>query len=391
VKLVLSAFSIMSYDFLYLVQSLVAGWRETLIPWTMITGPFYELWFMLPLDHPNLNAWIGGMQPFPGETVYVLAVLAKLPILTADILCAFLIGQIAAIHGGRHAGRLAATIWLVNPYVLLTGEMDGSIELIPVALMLGGILLLMKRRVSLGSIALGMATALKLLPVVLLPAVSLYYLRLKRIREFLGIILAMAVGVALYTYWISVSGFTFGFTLLNYTPFTTVASELILTPYASKIGLATVSAVGFCFVLGMYWTVRLENLFDVLLGFLLVYMAFVDWAPQYLLWIIPLMTVDLVQRRRWTRLYFPVMIVSAFLFNLIMFEYATSQSVFYVLASTPELKALSIFIRQIYREIVAVLVWSPILRSMFAGVAVFYCGEICVNNSPRLKALFSHT
>jgi len=34
-----------------------------------------------------------------------------------------------------------------------------------------------------------------------------------------------------------------------------------------------------------------------------------------------------------------------------------------------------------------VMAFSPILRAVFAGVAVFYSAEICARNSPRLKAL----
>jgi len=387
VKVALSAISLISYDVIYLLGFLVEGWVKTPAPWVLIAEPFYKLWMALPIDHPNLGPWIRGVAPPPLPAAYSLVLLIKLPILVADVVCAFLVKGITAEYGGRRYGVLAATVWLLNPYVLLTGDMQGSVELIPVAFTLAGILFLKKKRVSLGSIVLGLGVALKLFPIVLLPVLSIFYLRLRRVRDFVKVFLGLIGGLVVYVVWLSVYGFDFAGSLIFYTPFTTVASELILTPYASKIGLATISAFVFCFILYMYWNVVPESLFEVVLGFLLVYMAFFDWWPQYLLWLIPFMTVDLILRRKWSRFYFVALLVSAFLFGLIMFEFAPLNSAFFIPASTRELDALSRFVRGIHNDIIMVLVGSPILRSIFAGVAVVYSAEICLRNSPRLRRL----
>ena len=387
VKIALATVSIASDDFIFLLRNIVAGWTRSPVPWVLITGPFYQLWLSLPINHPDLSAWIGGFEPPPGPTTYALTFMIKLPILIADVICAFLVRSIVAEYRGKHDGILAAAIWLLNPYVLLTGEMDGSIELIPIALTLFSILCMKKGRISIGSLALGLGITLKLFPIILMPALGVYYLRLKRTREFLKILLSAIAGLSFYILWTSAWGVEFGYSLLFYTPFTTVASELILTPYASRIGLSTVSTLVFCFVLYIVWIVRDENLLDVVSGSLLAYMAFLDWWPQYLLCLVPFITIDLVVTRRWSRFYFVVLLLSAFFFNLIMFKFAPANSAFYIPAFTTELKTLSGFLQHVYRDPIMVLVASPILRSIFAGVAVFYCAEICVRNSPRLKAL----
>lgn len=387
VKIALATVSAISYDFLFLLKELIAGWMKSPVPYVLISGPFYQFWLALPLNHPSLTGWVSGTQFPPGPSAYVLVLMVKLPILVADVFCAVLLKGIATMYGGRRNGSLAATVWLLNPYVLLTAEMNGSIELISIALTLASILFLMKRRVGVGSFAFGAGIALKLFPIVLIPAMFIYYYRLKKVRDLLKIAVAALSGFLVYVAWTSAMGMEFSATLLFYTPFTTMASELILTPYASKIGLATISALAFSFLLGTFWVVKDENLIEVIFAYLLAYMAFYDWFPQYLLWLIPFMTVDLIVSRRWTKLYYVLLLTSAFFFSLIMFEFASNISVFFIPTFTKELETFSALLRQVHSDIVMILVVSPILRSIFAGVAIFYSAEICVRNSPRLKAL----
>jgi hypothetical protein len=356
------------------------------VPWVLMTGPFYQAWLVLPLEHPDLSTWIGGMRT-PEFSGYILTIMVKLPIIIADIFCALLVKEIASEFGGRRNGMFAATVWLLNPYVLLTGEMNGSIELIPVAVMLAGVMLLVKGRGAVGSVALGIGVALKLFPIFLTPALVIYYYRLKRTKELLEIVVASLVGFSIYVFWISAWGLQFASSLLFYTPFTTTVSQLILTPYASKIGLATISTLVFLFVLGMYWAVKENNTFDVVCGLLLAYMAFVDWWPQYLLWLIPLLTVDAVISKGWGKRYLFFLLTSAFFFNLISFRFASEIDAFYIPAFTNELIALSGVLRGIYQNAALNLAISPMLRSIFAGIAILYCAEICMRNSPRLRTL----
>ena len=389
VKAVFSSLSVLSYDLRYLLDGLATTWTKVPVPYVTIAGPFYELWLSLPINHPDLRSWIGGGPPPLEPSTYLLAFLIKLPILIADFVCAFLIKRIVENRTNSSRGTLAATIWLLNPYVLLTGELQGSIELIPIAFTLAGILLLTRRRVTLGSVFIGLGIALKLFPILLMPALSIYYIRSRKIRDLLKIVTISLLGLIAYAAWVSAWGIDFGGSLVFITPFTTVASELILTPYASKIGLATVSAFIFCFLLCIYWVIREENLFDVVFGFLLAYMAFYDWWPQNLLWLVSFMTVDLVVSGKRTKFYYILLLVSAFLIGLILFDFARLNSVFYVPAFTPAMEATSMFLQQTYQNINLVLIGSPILRSIYAGTALFYSLGVCVRNSPRLKALFS--
>jgi hypothetical protein len=391
VKIALATISAISYDFLFLLKLLIAGWMKSPVPYVLISGPFYQLWLALPFNHPNLAGWVSGTQFPPGPSAYVLVLMVKLPILVADVFCAILLKGIATMYSGRRNGLLAATVWLLNPYVLLTAEMDGSIELISITMMLAGILFLMKKHVGAGSFAFGTGIALKLFPIVLIPALFIYYYRLKKVRDLLKIAISALGGFIVYLAWTSAMGMDFTATLLSYTPFTTMPSEIMLTPYASKIGLATISALAFSFLLGTFWVVKNENITEVMSAYLLAYMAFYDWWPQYLLWLIPFMTVDIVISRRWTRLYYVLLLSSAFFFDLIMFEFASNISAFFIPTFTKDLNAFSALLRQVHSDVVMTLVFSPILRSIFAGVAVFYSAEVCIRNSPRLKALLCRT
>ena len=387
-KIVLATLSALSPDFLYLLQHLAVDWTKTSVPWVLLSGPFYEMWRALPFEHPSLYTWIAGTEPPSGPTVYLLVFMVKLPIFIADLLCAYLVKRIATELGGHRNGLLGATVWLLNPYVLLVGEMDGSFELISVTFLLAGILLLIRGRVNVGSVFFCLSIGLKLFPIVMTPALIVYYWRLKKARHVAKIAALAIIGLCIYVFWTSLSGIEFAHTLLFYTPFTTTISELIATPYASKIGLASISAIAFSFVLAFYWNVTEKKFFQVIFGYLLAYMAFSDWWPQYLLWLIPLMTVDLVVSRRWTKFYFVFLLVSAFLLDIIIFTFASNISAFYIPAFTKELESLSSLLTSIHNDTVMILAVTPILRAIFAGVALFYSAEICVRNSPRLRALF---
>ena len=387
-KIVLSSLSVLSHDLSYLLDGLEATWTKVPVPYVTITGPFYELWLSLPINHPDLRGWIGGGPPPLEPSTYLLAFLIKLPILITDLFCAFLIKKIVENRTDSSKGTLAATIWLLNPYVLLTGEMQGSVELIPIASTLAGILLLTRRRVTLGSVFIGLGIALKLFPILLMPALSIYYIRMRNVRDLLKIVTTSLFGLIAYAAWVSAWGIDFGASLLFITPFTTIASELILTPYASKIGLATISALIFCFILCTDWVIREENLFDVVFGFLLAYMAFYDWWPQNLLWLVSFMTIDLAVSGKRARFYYVVLLVSAFLIDLILFEFAPLNSVFFIPAFTPPMESVSNFLKQIHQNISMILIGSPILRSIYAGTAIFYSVGVCIRNSPRMKTFF---
>ena len=123
VKVVLSGSSVVSYDFLYLLRELMHGWRQSPVPYVQISGPFYDLWRALPFDHPDLTGLIAGDLSSIEPRIYALALMIKMPVLVADLICAYLVKSIVVQGWGKQYGMLAATCWLLNPYVLITGEM----------------------------------------------------------------------------------------------------------------------------------------------------------------------------------------------------------------------------------------------------------------------------
>jgi uncharacterized membrane protein len=301
----------------------------------------------------------------------------KLPLIVIDFVSAFLLYRIAISLGVDYRGATAAAVlWLANPYVTLTSEMWGGYDIVAQFFVLASILLLVKNRTIAAALALAIGVALKLYPMVLLPAFLLFLLKQRRqaFKRFLGAtasfsILLMSSALflvggeshlrAFATYYLSESGF-----------FRLSAFETYL-PANVALGL-TVAATAFYLLLSYRLRAsRKEFLVDSVFGQLLILFALSYWHPQYLVWMLPFVTLDYVLHR--PSLLYPILLIgSAFSYVLVRFGYYFSSyqtSVFFIPNYDNQLQAISNMIYAFFESN-----WNGpevvILRGLFLGMCM---------------------
>ncbi|MEM3727168.1 MAG: hypothetical protein QXG49_02135, partial [Candidatus Bathyarchaeia archaeon] len=308
----------------------------------------------------------------------------KLPILILDGLCAFLIYKIAEVFN-KDKALTALTIWIFNPYVTLTSEMIGSNDLIIVFLILLSILLILKSN-FLSCFPLMVGIAFKLYPILITPVLAIYMFKKGLKRDLIFLILSVVIGVFLYDFWLKKAGLNFDFTLVNYSPLTFQASEMFLSQYTARVGLSVASATAYALLIFDYWQInKIEALITKgLLGFLLVYFAFFNWWPQYLLILTAFLALDYAENKN----YFYAVLTSAFIVELVYFEFATEQSFFFIYNYVEWMRKASSALIKFKSNIASEMVLGPLLRSLYAVLSLVYALKIFFNFSAlKLKKL----
>ena len=165
----------------------------------------------------------------------------------------------------------------------------GAVDVLPVATIMLGLLLVIKRRHVLGAASVAAGIALKLFPIVTIPAI-LYSSRTagsKRVKILISALLAV-LGLVAYVSWSQ-----FPFSEAYYTQATTefiLGTESLygnaVTP--DFIGLATFAVI-ISYLLAYEFRPKLfQQPLTITLFSLLAYVAFLDFEVEYILWIIPL-------------------------------------------------------------------------------------------------------
>ena len=385
-KSVISILTPLSADFMLLGPisssqgiAWVLGTGNPAVLWILVMMGIHNVWLLLPIDHTSLTLMMGLWYFTPSFSSFLLVFMYKLPLIVIDFVSAFLLYRIAISLGVDYRGATAATVlWLANPYVTLTSEMWGGYDIVAQFFVLASILLLMKNRTITAALALAIGVGFKLYPLILLPAFLLFLLKQRRqaFRRFLGAtafsILLMTSAVffvvgggshlrALARYFLDQSGF-----------FTLSAFETYLPAYVA-LGL-TVAATTFYLLLSYRLRASSkEFLVDSVFGQLLILFALSYWHPQYLVWILPFVTLDYVLHR--PRPLYPILLIgSAFSYVLIRFGYYFSSyqtTVFFVPNYDNQLQAISNMIYALFESN-----WNGpevvLLRGLFLGICVLY-------------------
>ncbi|MEM3571718.1 MAG: hypothetical protein QW589_07320 [Candidatus Bathyarchaeia archaeon] len=378
IKIIASIYAFQSYEFMKTFESSTIRFfvgNNQAIPWIRFNHMIYEFWKLAI----NSNNSIIDLNNFQNSLeINLLIFLLKLPILIADIACGILVYFLTKIFSSNEA-FLALALWLWNPYITITAEMLGSNDLIAVAFMLFSLLLFMKKRIFLSSLFLSFGMAFKLFPILMLPIYSIFLIKNKKPYSLMILLLLSILGFSIYSYWVSLSGIEFLYSLIEYNPLTQYFSEITLKPYASTIGLSLTSIAIYCFILYEYWQLNIENLFDSVLGFLLVFFSFFNWQPQYLLWVLPLLTLDfsLYSNRR---IYSILWLLTAFIFQLIVFDFGFDKGLFFIPNCNEIMENISRMLSWINKNLIMKVVIEPILRACFAGISLVYSFKLIIKN-----------
>ncbi|WP_455367728.1 hypothetical protein [[Eubacterium] cellulosolvens] len=356
-------------------------------PWVILQNFLYRMWLLLPVDHPNLDPWVIASKSSPGDFGgFLLIFLLKLPILICDVFSGLVIYKILRLKkiGGERALVFFA-LWILNPYTTLFAEMDGTVDIVVVLFSLLTVYLYLNGRRGAAAFPLFIATVVKLYSILLLPVVATVSVVRRLWRVFALFLVSSILGVILYSLWISTTGANILQTSLNYTPLTFQFSEILLTPYDSRIGLATVFGLVYLFLVHLFWDrKKLENFEQVCFGFLLFYFAFFNWWPSYLLLLVGFMFIEAGIHLKAGR-YMITLLFSAFIFELTVFSLANEYSLFYIDLYFPWMRTASDLLSRLTVDVTVRLVFIPLLRSWYTVLSLYYGTRVLFRNSSLLK------
>jgi hypothetical protein len=123
------------------LQTILAGHLPALSTYGVYIGievvlaPFFWLWTILPVDHPNL----ANLVQYTPSTV-TLGLLMKLPIFLSDTATLILLLRVVRqVTNSEHKSVIAGLTWFVNPFNFYMLYFFGAMDIIPIAVFLLGI------------------------------------------------------------------------------------------------------------------------------------------------------------------------------------------------------------------------------------------------------------
>jgi hypothetical protein len=247
----------------------------------------------------SANLWVQSPPSFSSGTT-IFGVLVRLPTLVFDLGVASALYYLAKQIGASTQGaRLTCLVWLVNPYTTFAVEMIGTPDIAASFMTVIMALFLLRKKVVYAGLALAVGTALKLFPIFLLPPVLAYLERTQTaLRARVFFVAVSLLGLFAYLDWIFQGNFANTRLLLEYTPVTQPITSLLTL--GTEIGIS-VSAVILVVIYYTTWFFEKNHkmpVIDSIIVVLLVYYAFSSLYPQYLLWALPFLTLDVSVRRK---------------------------------------------------------------------------------------------
>jgi hypothetical protein len=380
----------MSVDLAYAISRTLTHATQGRTPYGVFIGAVIAFWGTLPVDHPSiLTGWtVDFFQPSFG--LYLLVFLLKLPLLVLDLLTGVLIYRISLNAGvSEHKAAVAFSLWFLNPYVMLTNEMWGSVEILPTFLLVLVYAFSRTRKGQIGAaFTYAAATAVKLFPVILLPI----YPAVFRARRKLSLmfVLACALGVGTYFGWVSFAGYNPWFQLRQYNLFTQYFDEYVIsTTGGIQVGLATIALILTYVLIAERWPRDERASFDGALLILLVFMAFTSWFPQSLIWLIPFLILDVAFGDR-SIAYLIVLLSSAFFFDIVAFYpyfTANSSAFFFIPAKDYVTKSVVAAYETFAKADANVLFGGPFARALFSATCIVYSLKLIEKRTGLISTL----
>jgi uncharacterized membrane protein len=290
-KIFLSAIAPASFDLRDIVK-LAGSAHSPIGPWIALYPPLYG---QTGSNLSQLQPWL--VQP---PSVQLMSLLFRLPVFAFDVATAIVLYYVAKKTASQIEGRLAFYLWFANPFSLFSIELLGVPDVAATFFVVLAFWLFLSNRPLYGALALALGTWIKFFPILLLPPLMLFgYLNGVSGRRIAAALSIGLIGLAGYLSWLFPIGGSFFssiFYLTNYTP-VTQPFPFIYGPSAVN-GSAFILIFFYC-LLGLFWK-KPKNLIGILLPTFLVYYAVSNPYPQYLIWAMPLMALDiaLLKRRR---------------------------------------------------------------------------------------------
>ncbi|HKM76599.1 MAG TPA: glycosyltransferase family 39 protein [Candidatus Bathyarchaeia archaeon] len=272
-----------SFDLQSMVELATLG--RLIGPWIALYPPLYFA--------PNstlLQSWTLSAPPSMGIGLRFLSLLMRLPIFMFDFGTLVVLYYIGKRLKSPVAGRIAALLWFVNPYLLFSIELIGVPDIAATFFVVAAILMILYDRPRFCGIFLGLGIWIKLYPALLLPPLLMFAHQHGVLRREKATILVFGiVGLIGYMLWTLPYGTLY---LTSYYSPVTLLLPFIGGEYSVN-GAAFGLIIFYCIV--ALFAKKTTSPAATMLQTLLVFYALSNWSfyVQYLTWALPLMALDI--------------------------------------------------------------------------------------------------
>jgi hypothetical protein len=369
IKVVISAVAPASYDLGLIL------WKDTLPgPWAAATNILASL----STSATGLSTidWVQSPPSF-SLNMMVFGTLVRLPALLFDVGVAGGIYYAAKqMHAPTQSARLTALVWLANPYNTFVIEMIAAPDIAASFMILVMSLFLLKRKMLYASIALAAGTALKFYPILLLLPIMAYLEKSKASimlrMSFVGISL---LGLLTYLDWISPPGhFGDSALLIQYSPTTQPITALLTFGTEIRPSVGAIVLVMTYYAIWGFTANRNVPVIESIVTMLLVYFTFSTLYPQYLLWALPFLTLDVCLRRKHVALLVLILMLMfgwGFSYSDAYLTYSGYSLLFFPLKGN-QLPWYSMIVNQFLANSAAQVLLPPFLRAGLSAATLVY-------------------
>lgn len=304
IKLILSAVAPASADLgLMLLQGTSIGG-----PWIVVIDSIVNV--CRSVTGLSADSWLGSPPSFSFDMA-IFGALVRVPTLLFDLGVATALYYLAKLIGASsQIARLTCLAWLLNPYTTFAVEMIATPDIAASFMVVIMAILLLRKKPMYAGLALAAGTALKLFPIFLLPPAFAYLEQVETaLRARVFFVVVSLLGLFAYLDWIFQGNFANTRLLLEYTPVTQPITSLLTLGAGIGISVTAVALVVIYYTTWVLEKNRKIPLIESISVVLLVYYAFSSLYPQYLLWALPFLTLDVSLRRRHVGLLISVLIL----------------------------------------------------------------------------------
>jgi hypothetical protein len=325
-------------------------------------------WLVKPFIDPNFIPWLWENygQVYSRPDIFKVLFLFKLPYMFVDLAIPFLL---AGLFEDKTKKRLAFILWILNPITLYATFMMGQLDILAVFFTALSIYFASKNRFTLSLVSLGIGGSYKEFPLLfIIPAALLFWHKFKdRIKNiFIGFL-------------------PFILTIVPYLGSSAFRQMVLFQPKSAKMLYMIWPVSGaegvFPFIMGLiiiymiaYYSANREKFVDFSLSILLLTFMVTHYHPQWFIWITPFFVIKIVQQR--DKILHVLILTGCWLIITLLFEASLSVGLFAPI--WPAIRNFSGF-SDVLATHIDIFQFKSIIRSIFAGVSLFWIFEMLKN------------
>jgi nitrate reductase NapE component len=281
----------------YVYAGTIALWRVLVGNTNALQNLFYAYY---------LGPIVYGPQIWP--EIYLFTLCMKIPLLVTDIASMLLVMRIVQSRTGSESKSLIAGFLLAASPLVFLSEMFSTADIYSGSLILLGAYMTYLAKTKIGSFSLAIGTILRFSPLLVTWVYVLAFARERKGKSLLSFVaVQLAVFGSLAVAIVAFYGFNVFFELFSSgAPGILVPEALIAmgpflvagiphNPYALGISLVSYFMVGYLITKPSCWAAR--SVGSEAICIFAVYYAFLDFFPQFLMWILPLLVVHALLSR----------------------------------------------------------------------------------------------